>query len=304
MADRRNDEERRFRGERRDPDTERRIDWRADRYRGSDERGYGGGERLGREWERGDPRAEEHFDRDMRVRSVDEEHFDRGGRGADYGDRGGRHGYETRRFGEGPEHGEHNHSHLAGLRDLDDMSELKERYRERRRRRDHPPHYGHGPGVENMEPPLSGYGTSTTRIEDHELGHGGFLGGGGTYRSGAPRPTGRGPKSYQRSDARIREDICDRLMTGWMDAENVEVLVREGEVTLEGTVRSREEKWAIEALAESVLGVKDIHNTLRVIRGEQASAEAPGRRAQAQERRAEDSEQTSAQRPEDTTLHS
>src|SRR5690348_18297929 len=57
MADRR-DDERRFRGERRDLETERRIDRLADRYRGSDARGYGGGERLGRDWERDESREE------------------------------------------------------------------------------------------------------------------------------------------------------------------------------------------------------------------------------------------------------
>jgi hypothetical protein len=102
---------------------------------------------------------------------------------------------------------------------------------------------------------------------EHRREHGGEL-----ERGGAPRPMGRGPKGYQRSDSRIREDICDRLMVSWMDAENVEVLVLAGEVTLQGTVKSRDEKRAIEAVAESVLGVKDIHNTLRVDSGEQASA--------------------------------
>src|SRR3712207_8187576 len=38
----------------------------------------------------------------------------------------------------------------------------------------------------------------------------------------------RGPKGYQRSDDRIREDICDRLMMSWMNAENVDVEVRNG----------------------------------------------------------------------------
>jgi hypothetical protein len=146
-----------------------------------------------------------------------------------------------------------------------------------------------------MEAPRLGYGTSTTRREgeDHELGHGGYLGGGGgTYRS--PMPLGRGPKGYQRSDDRIREDICDRLMMSWMDAENVDVLVSNGEVTLKGMVRSRDEKRAIEALAESVLGVKDIVNELRLGRGEQAR---PGTSSER--------EQTSPRQPtDDPSLHS
>lgn len=134
---------------------------------------------------------------------------------------------------------------------------------------------GHGPGVENMAPPRVGYGTSPSRRDDHELGHGGYLG--GTYRSATPsrletptRPAspGRGPKSYQRGDDRIRADLCDRLMQGWIDASDVDVKVKDGEVTLSGTVRSRDEKRAIEDLAEEVLGVKDVTNNIRINRAE------------------------------------
>jgi hypothetical protein len=299
MADRRyEDEQRRDRGSRRDPDTERRIERRADRYRGSDERGYGGGERLGRDWERGDAREAERFDRDVRVRSYDEQRFDRGGRdvrreapvdrdrrrpervsrGASpsgaFNDRGPQ-GYGEDMRDTGP-HRRRDHSRLAGLHDLESTSELRERYREHRRQRDFQPRYGHGPGVENMEAPRLGYSTSTTRGDDHELGHGGFLGAGG-YRSGTPM--GRGPKGYQRSDDRIREDICDRLMMSWMNAENVEVQVRDGEVTLTGMVKSRDEKRAIEALAESVLGVKDLNNAIRVERRDQSPVEARSEQA-------------------------
>jgi hypothetical protein len=171
------------------------------------------------------------------------------------------------------------------------MSELRERYREHLRQRDYQPRYSHGPGVENMEAPRVGYGTATTRGDDHEMGHGGFMGA-GNYRPHAPMLRGRAPKGYQRSDDRIREDICDGLMMSWMNAENVEVQVRNGEVTLLGTVKSRDEKRAIEALAESVLGVKDLNNALRI-----------ERRDQPQER-AQDQEQTSAPTPGNPPLHS
>ena len=77
----------------------------------------------------------------------------------------------------------------------------------------------------------------------------------------------KGPKNYQRSDERIREDICERLMEAWMDAEHVEVQVKDGEVTLLGSVRTRDEKHAIENLSAAVLGVKDVHNHLRLERG-------------------------------------
>lgn len=80
------------------------------------------------------------------------------------------------------------------------------------------------------------------------------------------RRMGRGPKGYRRSDERIREDVCDRLMQSWMNAENVDVHVRDCEVTLLGTVDSREEKRAIEDVAEGVLGVREVHNQLRVRR--------------------------------------
>jgi hypothetical protein len=242
MADRR-DDERRFRGERRDLETERRIDRLADRHRSADERGYGGGERLGREWER------------------------------DYGDRTPHTSmpYDVERWGTGfverPSHGGPGHSDLVGLHDMDDLSELRDRYRERRRGHDHAPHYGHGPGIENMEPPRLGYSTSTGRrdYEDRDLGHGGML---GPYRAGAQRPMGRGPKGYQRSDDRIREDICERLMASPYDASDVEITVSQGEVTLVGTVHSRADKWGIEDVADSVLGVQDVHNQIRLNRGE------------------------------------
>ena len=77
--------------------------------------------------------------------------------------------------------------------------------------------------------------------------------------------SGRGPKGYRRSDERIREDICDRLTDDWrVDASEVEVVVSSGQVTLSGSVPSREEKRKAEDLVESIPGVHDVHNNLRV----------------------------------------
>jgi osmotically-inducible protein OsmY len=81
------------------------------------------------------------------------------------------------------------------------------------------------------------------------------------------RYRGRGPKGYQRSDTRIYEDVCDRLSLGDVDAENIEVQVSKAEVTLSGWVRNRWDKRIAEDVAESVPGVKDVHNNIRV-RGE------------------------------------
>jgi hypothetical protein len=78
---------------------------------------------------------------------------------------------------------------------------------------------------------------------------------------------GRGPKGYRRSDERIREDVSDRLTDdSWLDANGIEVAVSDAEVTLSGTVRSREDKKRAEALAESVSGVDNVQNNLRIDR--------------------------------------
>jgi hypothetical protein len=79
---------------------------------------------------------------------------------------------------------------------------------------------------------------------------------------------GRGPKGYQRTDARIHEDVCDRLTYSDVDAENIEVRVQGGEVTLSGSVRDRWDKRRAEDVAEEVSGVRDVHNNIRVNRGE------------------------------------
>ena len=89
----------------------------------------------------------------------------------------------------------------------------------------------------------------------------------GVPRSADGPFAGRGPKGYQRSDDRIREDVCDRLTdAGDIDASEIEVHVANGEVTLSGSVRGRDEKRKTEDLAETVAGVRDVHNSLRVSR--------------------------------------
>ena len=87
--------------------------------------------------------------------------------------------------------------------------------------------------------------------------------------SGSDRPSyrGRGPRNYQRSDDRIREDVCERLtMDHDVDASDIDVTVREAVVTLEGTVNERHAKRVAEDICELVRGVKDVRNNLRVNR--------------------------------------
>jgi hypothetical protein len=78
---------------------------------------------------------------------------------------------------------------------------------------------------------------------------------------------GRGPQNWRRSDARIHEDVCE-LMTedDDLDPSEIEVTVRDGEITLTGTVESRQDKRRAENLAERVPGVRDVHNHLQVQR--------------------------------------
>lgn len=76
---------------------------------------------------------------------------------------------------------------------------------------------------------------------------------------------GRGPKGYRRSDDRIRDDVSDRLADDpYVDASDIEVSVQNGEVTLSGTVDSRQARRRAEDIAESVSGVSYVQNNLRV----------------------------------------
>ena len=89
-----------------------------------------------------------------------------------------------------------------------------------------------------------------------------------TYRRSGVMPRyARGPKGYERSDDRIREDVCERLtMDHDVDATDIEVFVSEGVVTLNGTVHERHAKRIAEDICESVRGVRDVQNNLRVNR--------------------------------------
>ncbi len=76
---------------------------------------------------------------------------------------------------------------------------------------------------------------------------------------------GKGPKGYTRADDRIREDVNDRLSDdSFLDASEIEVAVEKAEVTLSGTIDSREDKRRAEDIAEAVSGVKHVQNNLRV----------------------------------------
>jgi len=76
---------------------------------------------------------------------------------------------------------------------------------------------------------------------------------------------GKGPSGYTRSDDRIREMVCEALSDDdRVDASNIEVTVKNGEVVLSGTVEDRMQKRMAEDCIENLSGVKDVQNQLRV----------------------------------------
>ena len=114
--------------------------------------------------------------------------------------------------------------------------------------------------------PTTGYGRQMS----------GYLRGNRNWQAGPH--TGKGPR---RSDARLQDEVCQRLTQhGQLDASHVDVTVTNGEVTLSGTVDSRQAKRTAEHVADAVPGVQDVHNNLTIQQG-QAQSGASAQPAQA-----------------------
>ena len=109
---------------------------------------------------------------------------------------------------------------------------------------------------------------------------------------------GRGPKDYKRSDDRVREEICDCMTDDpLLDASEIVVQVSGGEVTLSGSVSSREQKRRAEDVAERVSGVTDVTNQLRIAReanGHSQTASQPVSQAYGTETPSKSTSRTSA----------
>ena len=115
---------------------------------------------------------------------------------------------------------------------------------------------------------------------DYYRGEGYYADGWGYGRgdNGPTRPThfGKGPKGYKRSDERIMEDVSQALTDHHdIDASDMEVAVKDGEVTLTGTVERRDTKRLAERVVEHVAGVTDVHNQLRLEARDPVSPPAP-----------------------------
>jgi len=77
---------------------------------------------------------------------------------------------------------------------------------------------------------------------------------------------GRGPRGYKRSDERIREDVNDRLSDEpALDASGIDVVVKDGVVTLNGTVNNRLDRRRAEDIVLMVPGVTDVMVSLALL---------------------------------------
>jgi hypothetical protein len=133
----------------------------------------------------------------------------------------------------------------------------------------------------------SGFGRSWNRDEDmygetrnrgqQQFGQGQQQSGQSSMWGGQESHRGKGPKGYQRSDERIRDEINDKLTDDdRIDASEIEVRVERGEVTLTGTVQERNLKRIAEDIVESISGVKNVENRIRVGTGVEESSKATG----------------------------
>jgi hypothetical protein len=124
----------------------------------------------------------------------------------------------------------------------------------------HPSSMGHR---EQQRYGTGGYGDGgVSGYRQHQTGQGGAQGL-DLQRRGPHR--GKGPQGFQRSDERIREAVCEALTDhDDIDASNVEVTVKSGEVSLTGVVEDRTMKRLAEDCVERVPGVRDVHNQLHI----------------------------------------
>jgi len=278
---------------------ERDREWRDRDWRRSE--AYGRGEERGRP---GEPRRygeERSWPRAGDERGGPYEELRRGRMAYDEDDYGGRSGvasgpgaygrggrpqaYQTGRYGGAPRFQSQDYTGRGRPSDRDDDDYG---YRERRGGYEAERGYERRGYAEQRRWPGGGYDEERGREfrEDRREGPGEFLQRAGErigswFRGGrdedrAPLPSygpaarvgahrGLGPKGYQRTDERISDEVHDRLTEdSWLDASDIQVEVKSGEVTLSGHVENRESKHRAERLIEDLSGVKHVQNNLRV----------------------------------------
>lgn len=145
---------------------------------------------------------------------------------------------------------------------LGDPNAVWRRHMDERDRREHPTIPWDQEDVRNAGETILGRADWGDRESDYAHGFGAMR---GEEMSQSPDYSGRGPRGYRRSDERIHDDVCDRLTEdSRIDAFDIEVRVQNGEVTLSGNVKSRDEKRRAEDVAAAVRGVNDVTNELRL----------------------------------------
>ena len=78
---------------------------------------------------------------------------------------------------------------------------------------------------------------------------------------------GTGPLGRRRSDDALAAEIHEILTNDpELDTTDIEIEVAGGAVTLTGTVESGDARMLAEELVESLTGVREVHNRLRVVR--------------------------------------
>ena len=86
-----------------------------------------------------------------------------------------------------------------------------------------------------------------------------------TSRAGQENHFGKGPKGYQRSVARIKDDACEILARDFeLDASGITVDLEERVLVLRGEVASRRDKRRAEWLLEELPGIDDIKNLISI----------------------------------------
>jgi osmotically-inducible protein OsmY len=103
------------------------------------------------------------------------------------------------------------------------------------------------------------------------------------FRQARGGQRGRGPRRAEdapmlgEEDARIWKEVSACLTQDWyVDGTEITVSVDDGEVTLDGVVENRAEKRLAEDCADSVPGVIDVHNNLRIRQPDKAAAKEAG----------------------------
>lgn len=77
--------------------------------------------------------------------------------------------------------------------------------------------------------------------------------------------SGKGPRGYARSEARIRDEACEILAHDHeLDATDIEVDYKDHCIILRGHVDRRYDKKLAERLVEYIPGVEDVQNLLQI----------------------------------------